>query len=118
MTKETMKNRVLRVPDHVWQAAKQRAETQNETVSDAIRRFLASYGAKPQRLSLIVAAAPVKNRIDAATSEALREKAMLSAARDGRLARGRLRYDGPTPYKDDDGVAYHQWSIETIEAIL
>jgi len=38
------KPRSIRVPDDVWQAAKQKAEQRGETVTDAIVRFLRRYG--------------------------------------------------------------------------
>lgn len=44
MAKKPMRNRVIRVPDHVWDAAKRAADDRDETVSDAIRRFLSRYG--------------------------------------------------------------------------
>lgn len=41
--KEPMKNRVIRVSDSVWEAAKTRADERNESVSDAVRKFLERY---------------------------------------------------------------------------
>ena len=38
-----MSNRVIRVPDRLWQAAKVRADQRGETVSEAVRRFLERY---------------------------------------------------------------------------
>jgi antitoxin component of RelBE/YafQ-DinJ toxin-antitoxin module len=38
-----MKNRVIRVPDRVWEAAQAAAERKGETVSDAVRKFLERY---------------------------------------------------------------------------
>jgi len=43
MAKEPMKTRVVRVPDALWEAAKERADERGETVSDAIRKFLERY---------------------------------------------------------------------------
>lgn len=43
MVKEPMKSRVIRVPDALWQAAKQRADERGETVSEAVRKFLERY---------------------------------------------------------------------------
>lgn len=36
--------RSMRVPDAIWQAAKDEAERRGETVTDAVVRFLARYG--------------------------------------------------------------------------
>lgn len=41
------KNRVVRVSDEVWDAAKSRAEANGETVSDVIRRALVDYAQLP-----------------------------------------------------------------------
>ena len=38
-----MKNRVVRVSDRVWDAAKKRADEKGETVSEAVRKFLERY---------------------------------------------------------------------------
>lgn len=38
--------RNVRVPDEVWQAAKERAEENGETVSDVVRRALEEYAAR------------------------------------------------------------------------
>lgn len=38
--------RNVRVPDEVWQAAKERAEENGETVSDVVRRALEEYVAR------------------------------------------------------------------------
>jgi antitoxin component of RelBE/YafQ-DinJ toxin-antitoxin module len=38
-----MKNRVIRVSDRVWEAAKERADERGETVSEAVRKFLERY---------------------------------------------------------------------------
>lgn len=43
MVKEPMKSRVIRVSDRLWTAAKARADERDETVSEAIRRFLERY---------------------------------------------------------------------------
>lgn len=43
MTKEPMKNRVVRVSDRVWEAAMKRADEKGETVSEAVRKFLERY---------------------------------------------------------------------------
>lgn len=43
MAKEPMRNRVVRVPDPLWQAAKRRADEKGETVSEAVRKFLERY---------------------------------------------------------------------------
>src|SRR6476620_4101732 len=44
MPKEPMKNRVVRVPDRIWDAAKHEADRRSEPLSEVIRRFLADYG--------------------------------------------------------------------------
>jgi len=44
LPKDPMKNRVVRVPDRVWDAAKTRADERGESVSAAVRRFLERYG--------------------------------------------------------------------------
>lgn len=36
--------RSIRVPEHIWQAAKVEAEKRGETVSEAVVRFLKRYG--------------------------------------------------------------------------
>lgn len=36
-------NRVVRVPDELWQAAQARAAVNGETVADAVRRALEEY---------------------------------------------------------------------------
>ena len=36
--------RSIRIPDDVWQAAKDAAEARGETVTDAVVRFLRRYG--------------------------------------------------------------------------
>ena len=38
-----MPNRVVRIPDHIWDAAKARAAERDETISQAIRQLLAKY---------------------------------------------------------------------------
>lgn len=38
-----MKSRVIRIPDALWDKAKQRADERGETVSEAVRRFLERY---------------------------------------------------------------------------
>lgn len=38
-----MKNRVIRVSDRVWDAAKAKADQKGETVSEAVRKFLERY---------------------------------------------------------------------------
>lgn len=43
MPKEPMKNRVVRVSDRVWDAAKIKADEKGETVSEAVRKFLERY---------------------------------------------------------------------------
>jgi antitoxin component of RelBE/YafQ-DinJ toxin-antitoxin module len=43
MPKEPMKSRVVRVPENLWTAARQRADERGETVSEAVRRFLERY---------------------------------------------------------------------------
>ena len=39
--------RSVRVPEDVWQRAKEEAERRDETVSDAVVRFLRRYGRTP-----------------------------------------------------------------------
>ena len=43
MVKEPMGNRVIRVSDRLWKAAKARADERDETVSEAVRKFLERY---------------------------------------------------------------------------
>ena len=43
MPKEPMKSRVIRVSDKLWDAAKKRADERDETVSEAVRKFLERY---------------------------------------------------------------------------
>lgn len=43
MPKEPMKSRVIRVSDKLWSAAKTRADERDETVSEAVRKFLERY---------------------------------------------------------------------------
>jgi antitoxin component of RelBE/YafQ-DinJ toxin-antitoxin module len=43
MVREPKRNRVIRVPDRLWAAAKARADERGETVSEAIRKFLERY---------------------------------------------------------------------------
>lgn len=38
-----MKPRVIRVPENLWLAAMARADDRDETVSEAVRRFLERY---------------------------------------------------------------------------
>jgi hypothetical protein len=38
-----MVQRVIRVPDPLWRAAKVRADEKGETVSEAVRKFLERY---------------------------------------------------------------------------
>jgi antitoxin component of RelBE/YafQ-DinJ toxin-antitoxin module len=43
MPKDPMKNRVVRVSDRIWDAAKARADERGESISDAVRKFLERY---------------------------------------------------------------------------
>jgi len=43
MVREPKRNRVIRVPDSLWAAAKKRADERDETVSEAVRKFLERY---------------------------------------------------------------------------
>ena len=43
MVKKPMKSRVIRVPDELWERAKVRAAGRDETVSEAVRKFLERY---------------------------------------------------------------------------
>ena len=43
MPREPMKSRVIRIPDELWERAKARAEQRDETVSEAVRKFLERY---------------------------------------------------------------------------
>lgn len=43
MAREPMKNRVVRVPEALWEKAKERADEKGETVSEAVRKFLERY---------------------------------------------------------------------------
>lgn len=45
--KPRTKNRVVRVPDDLWDAAKTAAASNGETVSDVIRRALREYVDRP-----------------------------------------------------------------------
>lgn len=40
---KAMPLRNVRVPDHVWEAAKERAESEGQSLSAVIRRFLFDY---------------------------------------------------------------------------
>lgn len=46
MTPDKMPLRAVRVPDDVWEAARERAKTEGRTVSDVIRAALKRYGNK------------------------------------------------------------------------
>ena len=41
--REPMKSRVIRVPDKLWRAAQVRASERDETLSEAVRKFLERY---------------------------------------------------------------------------
>jgi uncharacterized protein (UPF0297 family) len=41
--RKPMRNRVIRVSDRLWAAAKVRAAQRDETVSEAVRKFLERY---------------------------------------------------------------------------
>jgi Arc/MetJ family transcription regulator len=43
MPKQPMKPRFIRVPDELWAKALQRADERDETVSEAVRKFLERY---------------------------------------------------------------------------
>jgi len=43
MRTEPMKSRVIRIPDVLWAKARARADERNETVSEAVRKFLERY---------------------------------------------------------------------------
>jgi predicted DNA-binding protein len=43
MSKSPMRNRAIRVPAELWEAAKVRADRRGETVSEAVRKFLERY---------------------------------------------------------------------------
>ena len=43
MPKKPMVQRVLRVPEDLWERAKLRADERGETVSEAVRKFLERY---------------------------------------------------------------------------
>ncbi len=43
MKNEPMKSRVIRMPDALWDRAKARAAQRDETVSEAVRKFLERY---------------------------------------------------------------------------
>ena len=43
MPKKPMVQRVLRVPEDLWERAKTRAAEKDETVSEAVRKFLERY---------------------------------------------------------------------------
>lgn len=40
-------NRVIRVDDQLWRAAQDKAAARGESVSEAVRRFLRRYAARP-----------------------------------------------------------------------
>ena len=48
------KNRVVRVTDEVWDAAKAKAEENGETVSEVIRRALIAYAKLPKNTPGVV----------------------------------------------------------------
>jgi hypothetical protein len=52
MAGEVMRNRVIRVPDPLWEAAQERADQREETLSGVIRNFLQRYtqGPNPRHL--------------------------------------------------------------------
>lgn len=43
MPKKPMVQRMLRVPEDLWERAKARADERGETVSEAVRKFLERY---------------------------------------------------------------------------
>jgi hypothetical protein len=43
MPKKPMVQRMLRVPEDLWERAKARADERDETVSEAVRKFLERY---------------------------------------------------------------------------
>jgi hypothetical protein len=43
MSKKPMVQRVLRVPEDLWERAKVRADEKGETISEAVRKFLERY---------------------------------------------------------------------------
>ncbi len=43
MSREPKLNRVIRVSDRLWDAARTRADERDETVSEAVRKFLERY---------------------------------------------------------------------------
>jgi predicted HicB family RNase H-like nuclease len=43
MPKKPMKNRMIRVPDELWEAALTRADERGESLSEAIRTLLRRY---------------------------------------------------------------------------
>jgi len=49
MTRQRMTHRTIRIPDQLWQDARDAAERRDETVSDAIRRFLEGYVRRNQK---------------------------------------------------------------------
>jgi len=44
-----MKNRVIRVSDQLWDAATRKADLNNETIADVVRRALAAYVEEEKR---------------------------------------------------------------------
>lgn len=56
---KTMKNRVVRVPDDIWDAAQTQAQATNTTVSTVVRKFLLGYGSKHLEHQTLHIAAPV-----------------------------------------------------------
>lgn len=49
MARKAMAHRTIRIPDQLWQDARDVAERRDETVSDAIRRFLEGYVRRNQK---------------------------------------------------------------------
>ena len=43
MPRKPMVQRVIRVPEQLWDRAKERADERGETVSEAVRKFLERY---------------------------------------------------------------------------
>lgn len=109
MPKESKKNRVVRVPDSSWLAAKARAEREGDTVSNVVRGFLDSYGSADLGHRLIAVCVLVgTDHLDKLESEYKREAVAAmekGAALLGRVPTGEVttRRDGPYWYIDDAG---------------
>ena len=49
MVRKPMTHKTIRIPDQLWEDARDAADRRDETVSDAIRRFLEGYVRRNQK---------------------------------------------------------------------